>query len=124
MTAQPTHIETNWSDAARAQWLHVRVLAVLEAWARDETPTCAHRVKVTLGPPDVTIVDLSDSATRCMDCTMDALANVPGDWVDGRLCDVCGERDALVTTFAAADTAPAIILLVALCESCVRTAAS
>lgn len=118
------HVGVDWTDPARAQWLRARALSVLEAWAHGEMRTCAHRVGVTLGLPDVTIVDLSDSTTRCVDCAVDALATIPGDWVDGRRCDMCGERDALVTTWTEADSAPAIMLLVALCENCVRTAAS
>ena len=118
MTGQPTHIDTDWDDPEAAQWLRVKVLGALVAWAHGASPTCPHRTRVTLGPPDVTVVDLHDSATRCMDCSMDALAALPGDWVDGRTCDRCDERDALVTTFAAADASPAILFLVALCERC------
>lgn len=119
MTGQPTHIDTAWDAPEPAQWLRVKVLGALVSWAHGAVPTCVHRARVTLGPPDVTIIDVDGSVTRCMDCTMDALAVLPGEWVDGRTCDRCGERAALVTTFAAADVSPAILLLVALCERCI-----
>ena len=117
MTAQPTHIETSWDVAP--SWLNARTMTLLEAWTRGAMPSCAHRTRVTLGPPDVTFFDLSGPEASCIECLMDHLAGLSGDWVDGRTCDDCGQRLALVTTFACPDASPAIVLLVALCERCV-----
>lgn len=116
MTGQRTHIDApSWARAH--PWTARTALAIRNRWADGHRDPCPH-LPAGWAPGCLAVVDLQAHGIMCGPCWADHLATLPAAWTDGRVCDGCLERDALVTTVVAHAAVPGIVMLVGLCERC------
>lgn len=116
---QRTHVDLPW--ATWHPWLALTVARVHHERLTGSVSVCAHAASGSpFAPaPALTLwVDLGRGRVCCWSCWAEYLEQLPDAWVDGRSCDGCLVRDALVTTFAQHRDLPRYVLLAALCERC------